>query len=616
MAKSDRLLQTVLDRPHDLSALAVYGDALQANGDARGALIAVQRQRLLATTERRRRALKLQEQQLLREHPDLLGPLAGLAGLEVTWRLGFVRSLELKLDRGGREALVAALAQPAFAALEHLHLRLGRLDPSPVIEALPQSVQHLGLDPDYGGWQDLDPALLTVPSLDLSGWRELDFEEVRWPRLRRLKLGMAFSRLTAEVVPELELLTVTELPAELAELLASEGSDTALSHPPTALRLVRVHGRPGGWEGAALADGAWSLVHESSADETADAYALPRFAFGVSRVGWGVALERAFFLSTATAPQVDDALAQLGLYEHTYLLKSTAVPVGAHTLTAIELRHRAPSTKLLTELGGALAARGRTFEVSTSFSNSDVLLREYRGEKAEPLAMGPFRDRERVFRAGVDHALGFDPGPCLDALHEALDAEPPRGGHAWPVETPTREWPCVTALPPTQERAELDEDVDPDFGDDPAAPIDWWSEPTDAPEEAWVDRPPAVPREEVQVSEADGLEPAVDDGPDEPYEPEPSSDARRDAQWEQIITETPVELEDEGGHPNPEVGHDEELKPFEPDAVAAEETGRCARCDLPTDDGALYRCPICGREVCARCTLIDRDPPVCRACLG
>lgn len=593
MAKSDRLLQAVLEQPDDASVLTVYADALQTRGDPRGALITLQQQRLKAADERRRRLLKLQEQQLLAEHrAELLGPLAAYDKLAVAWRLGFVRELHLTCVREQLDALVEALQLPAFSLLERLDVRLVRPDDvEPLLQVLPSSLWHLGLSSPDLQWEPLLEAARPVRSLELWGGPDVDFEGLELRVLERLRLTVGFTNLTREVAPRLELLTL------------GDGEQTPqVEELPEGLRLFRLLGES--WNDMPAADASRS-IHEWDAGRTH--WEAEAGMCAVSRGGWGVAGERALLLTFATAPQLDDAFDEV---EHLlgagYELRSVAVPVGPLTLLAVELRIPQPRKILLPNFLPALGRRALTLEVAASSSNGDMLLRAWRGEQPVPLAMGPYRTREDVWRAGIDHALGFDPGRTFDLVCEALDAELPRRAHGNAAQTLRGEWPCATPLEPTDDPREYDEYDDPYELDEPLP--DWWSEQLPAEEEhleqtPHVDAPPQPVLVEVEAP-AEQEEPEARDE----YEAEPEE--RGDPEWTEVMAETPVELEEDGLERNPEEGLEPEA--LDVDGMHVEPDGVCFRCDR--DGLRLERCAHCGHDVCEHCSVMRSQELRCRVC--
>lgn len=88
-----RLEAAIAADPDDLGAWSVYGDFLQAAGDPRGELIAIQ----VALTDKPRNAkLKKKEAELLYEHSeDWLGDLAISSDFACTWRNGFLDSVTI-----------------------------------------------------------------------------------------------------------------------------------------------------------------------------------------------------------------------------------------------------------------------------------------------------------------------------------------------------------------------------------------------------------------------------------------------------------------------------------------------------------------------------------------
>lgn len=130
-------------RPRDRERLLVHADWLQARGDPRGELIAVQDAAAHTPDDRVFVDARARARTLLRDHPQLLPPAAGDAGSEprsvwLTWDRGFVRRLEILVDEpspgrgrdfvdgppGWAELLAALLDHPALALVEHVLLRL------------------------------------------------------------------------------------------------------------------------------------------------------------------------------------------------------------------------------------------------------------------------------------------------------------------------------------------------------------------------------------------------------------------------------------------------------------------------------------------------------------
>jgi uncharacterized protein (TIGR02996 family) len=126
-------------RPDDRELLLVYADWLQSQGHPRGELIAVQdaEQHCESVDEfeqARARAIELVESsaELRPELPQI--DASGGRNLWALWRGGFIRRLELLIDRpaprpgaglrGWSELIASALAHPSLALLEELLIRV------------------------------------------------------------------------------------------------------------------------------------------------------------------------------------------------------------------------------------------------------------------------------------------------------------------------------------------------------------------------------------------------------------------------------------------------------------------------------------------------------------
>jgi uncharacterized protein (TIGR02996 family) len=117
------LERALVEDPDDVGRFEVYGDWLLSQGDPRGELVAVQA--ALARGDRRR-AHREREAALLGEHAKLwTGGLAGLDGVSLLWRLGFVDTvvLEDNFDR-----LPALFTAPAGGLVRTMHHRAPERD--------------------------------------------------------------------------------------------------------------------------------------------------------------------------------------------------------------------------------------------------------------------------------------------------------------------------------------------------------------------------------------------------------------------------------------------------------------------------------------------------------
>ena len=472
MAKSDRLLQAVLERPDDRSVLEVYGDALQARGDPRGALVSVQLQRELtgdegdvtqqgrararanarglaqgrmggngsrarSTPDRvdTRRALKAQEQTLLEEHrAELYGPLAKLEDFTAAWRLGFLRELHVDVGGGRAGLLVDTLEREACALLERLVVKVdGTSALDALLEDLPASLQHLTLATSEGPWEGVLEALPPLRSLDLWGGPDLDFAGLRLPRLERLWLTCGYDHLDAEVAPRLERLTL--------------GDGFTVQHVervPAGLKLLRLFGEA--WTDVPLPQGLRS-IHELEPATTM--LADDEVGVGtVTRGSFGTAGERALLLTAAGQSQLDAVFEPLAEVLGPYELRAAPMTMWGRALLAVEVRVVRPRERLLAELAAAL---GDGIEIVASRTNRTALMRDSAGVE---LAKGHYRQREDVWRAGLDRALGFDPGRTFDTVCELLDAERPRRASGDASTSLGGEWPCATPLPALTEGAQ------------------------------------------------------------------------------------------------------------------------------------------------------------------
>jgi uncharacterized protein (TIGR02996 family) len=117
-ARSDRLLESVLSSPGDLSLRAVYGDWLLERGDPRGELIALQLcERLDAQGEARVAAL-------LRKHAGAwVGAIAHAVRREsMVFRHGFLTRCIARKSMLSTEKWEAVVAEPLWATVEELSI--------------------------------------------------------------------------------------------------------------------------------------------------------------------------------------------------------------------------------------------------------------------------------------------------------------------------------------------------------------------------------------------------------------------------------------------------------------------------------------------------------------
>lgn len=485
MAKSDRLLQAVLERPDDRSVLEVYGDALQARGDPRGALVSVQLQRELGRDEsdvpRRgrararanasglaqgrtggkgsragsaetqvdpRRALKAEEQELLEKHrAELYGPLAKLEEFTAAWRLGFLRELHVDVGGGRIELLVDALQRDAQALLERLVIKVdGTSALDALIDHLPARLQHLTIATSEGPWEGVLEALPPLRSLDLWGGPDIDFAGLRLPVLERLWLTSAFRSLDRHVAPSLKRLSL--------------GSTTVqdVVQLPDGLELLRLFGEA--WFDVELPAGL-RCIHEFQVHTHIEGGMLG--VGTVTRTEPGTAGERTLLLTTAGLPQLEAVFEPFAQIAGPYELRAAPVPFGTRGLLAVEVRVLRPRQTLLGELAAAL---GDAVEIVVSRAHRRAIVRDAR---QRVLASGADAHREDVWRVGLDRALGFDPGRTFDQVCELVDAERPRRANGDASTSLIGEWPCASPLPPLEARV-IEHSDEPVF-------TEWWTGP-------------------------------------------------------------------------------------------------------------------------------------------
>lgn len=572
--------------------LSVYGDSLLAEGKQQGSLIHLQLARHRAPFARRALAQKQSEQELIAAHrEEFFGPLAGNSTLRAAWSLGFISDFSVTLgDDDGLEALEEALTLPTFARLERLSLR-GAFDDLSFLEKT--KLQHLVLD----GESDLDELLPTLPpirSLTLHGDAGVDFSELKLAATEVLRMSVGFEGLTAKSVPKLRVLSVIdELPEEL-EL-------------PAKVRLLHLDGS---YYGELPDLDVPRIIHEAEwgNDENDERV--------ISRCGTGRHGERAFVITSA---RESDCRALVSKLEGARSLTAavSAFEFACHAFTAIELRmENATDGALLRRTSEALAKNGhRAIEFATSASNHECIAWSIDPSRVRPLAMGPAKDRSALWQLAIDRGFGFDPGDSLDELlleldgseHVVIGDEAATGS----------EWPIVTTFTPRERDWDWDYDgydedeapppagetnFDPlDFRDQ-SAPTNWWKTETS--------------EEPVEVAER------VEESSDEVEEVDEESAAdATSADWDEVINESPVDLESDGAERNPEFGLEPDF--FDPDSVSsaaliedeADDPVQCESCEARSI--ALRVCRGCSRKICAQCTEVPAGADgevLCRDC--
>ncbi|MBW2734705.1 MAG: tetratricopeptide repeat protein [Deltaproteobacteria bacterium] len=253
-----RRWQAAIDAQPSDEAFLVYGDWLQDQGDARGELVAVDKELLHEPWGEGGRRLRARRAKLLDEHKDqLLGLLAGHKDLtlDLHWHLGFISEMVIgaqsKTHDGLHTLLSAVFAHPSARFLRSLEIgpvRCGdEFSLSPIIEALSATtwptLRRLVLGrPKDGQWPagaPVDTLLQQMPSLmhlelncearqlpsfahatlrelhlNIQGAEAEHFSLVQTcPSLERFTISLAGSELIAETVARL-----AKLPPRIREL--------------------------------------------------------------------------------------------------------------------------------------------------------------------------------------------------------------------------------------------------------------------------------------------------------------------------------------------------------------------------------------------------------------
>jgi uncharacterized protein (TIGR02996 family) len=99
-AENPELERAIAERPDDASLRVAYGDWLRERGDARGELIAVQREQPVVV-ERERAVLAAHSSLLYGTLDELLQVEGQRPTVRVQWKLGFFDEVELRLSEGG-----------------------------------------------------------------------------------------------------------------------------------------------------------------------------------------------------------------------------------------------------------------------------------------------------------------------------------------------------------------------------------------------------------------------------------------------------------------------------------------------------------------------------------
>lgn len=230
-ASNPELEAAILKDPDNAEAYLVYADWLQAQGDPRGELIALQHAALQASGEEAT-SLKRKASALLRKYRRfLLGDLAEALEseeLKVSWHLGFIKSARLgkkdyDSDFDVEEAVEKLLALPSARFLRELTIGMVSFEGDNSYEDVAKAIAK------GGGWPMLE-------SLFLGDFEYPDENEISWtnvgdleplykvlPRLRSLKLRGGSEELGKINLPELREFTVESggLPLEAVRSIAN-----------------------------------------------------------------------------------------------------------------------------------------------------------------------------------------------------------------------------------------------------------------------------------------------------------------------------------------------------------------------------------------------------------
>jgi uncharacterized protein (TIGR02996 family) len=230
-ASNPELEAAILKAPDNAEAYLVYADWLQAQGDPRGELIALQHAALQASGDEAT-SLKRKASALIRKYRGfLLGDLAEALEneeLKVSWHLGFLQSARLgkkdyDSDFDVEEGVKKLLALPSARFLRELTIGMVSFDGDNSYDDVVTAIAK------GGGWP-------TLESLFLGDFEYPDENEISWtnvgdieplykvlPRLRSLKLRGGSEELGKIHLPELREFTVESggLPLEAVRSIAS-----------------------------------------------------------------------------------------------------------------------------------------------------------------------------------------------------------------------------------------------------------------------------------------------------------------------------------------------------------------------------------------------------------
>lgn len=529
------------------------------------------------------RALRLREEELLAKHgAELAGPLP--ADARLCWRNGFVRELEVSPTGEELDLVLAAFEHSAFAMLERLSVRMLAEAPSgwPAfigrLERAPATLRALALECGTAGELDLGELPKRLERLDLRGYLRVRLPEL--PALVTLALGD---------VTEIEGLEPSRQP-KLARVVCQ---DVELLHAFRGLEL-HYHGDEAYMDFDGELGARRAVVTRSDLEE------IPTGSNLAVRTHVQAA-ERAFLVFEGGVAELDHALERLRKtsLEGTVTAARVAWPFGARRLTAVELRSSAPQPSLLQTIAHELAnvlQRG-VLEMAESPTRNSSLLRGYERVAGSVTTWIIGRSGgSGGLRSSVGRLFGFDPGlAALDELLLLLDGASPVTLRGRKDPEDVLELPCCSPLEADFRQSFHEDEVDPaDLDPEEDEYYEVYEATLDAAAEAYV------AAEVVQSDDASGEDP--DDDPDEPHR-----DAA-DADVHELLTESPVELDDEpedGLEPKTETGLEQE--------VSFDGVSEVVVCETCRRHEAQLRCHLCNGEVCEAC-LATEAPPTCREC--
>lgn len=203
------LFEAIRGDPADLASYLVLADVLQAHGDPRGELMAVQHVRALADTPE----LRAEEHRLLETHRehllgkpladaiDAIGALTGSEEIELEWRLGLLHRVRAEIGARAKAILAfvdALFAAPSAIALDSFDLQVnfsGQPTMDRLLDAIataaPSSLRELRIASANCHVLELHRAWARLPrlrSLRIGQWGGLDLGDFELPNLEDLEL--------------------------------------------------------------------------------------------------------------------------------------------------------------------------------------------------------------------------------------------------------------------------------------------------------------------------------------------------------------------------------------------------------------------------------------------